>query len=51
MPSIDCGLNPTAVNEEKKGPGIAGLLFLLVSLMFYLLSFRIPERDPDESKD
>ena len=40
MPSIDCGLNPTAVNDEKNETGKAGVLFLLVSLLFLILSWR-----------
>ena len=45
MPSIDCGLNPTAVNDEKKDAGIAGFLFLLISLLFLLHTFRKEEKE------
>lgn len=40
MPSIDCGLNPTAVNDDKKDAGIAGFVFLLISILFLIRSFR-----------
>lgn len=40
MPSIDCGLNPTAVNDEKKEAGKAGIFFLLISFLFMIRSMR-----------
>ena len=45
MPDIDRGLNPTAVNDEKKSAGFAGFLFLLISLLFLLRTFRKEEKE------
>lgn len=40
MPAIDCDMNPTAIGNDPDSAGRTGLAYLLIAILFFLLTFR-----------
>lgn len=49
MPSIDCGLNNTAVGNDRKRAGRTGLAYLALSFFFMVMGFFAVRRLSRES--
>lgn len=49
MPSIDCAMNPTAVGNDPERAGRTGLAYLLIAILFFLVTFWKVGRENNET--